>query len=121
MGKWYNEHVRPSFGADPQFVMHPSVSDNFFDLISKPENGGEGIANFMYLDVAGLVTTGIGAKIDPFEDWSWIQWVHKDGSPASASEAKAEWNQRRRRLTQRLVREGLGEWLREWEAKHYRR
>ena len=91
MGKWYNEHVRPSFGANPQFVMHPSVSDNFFDLISKPENGGEGIANFMYLDVAGLVTTGIGAKIDPFEDWSWIQWVHKDGSPASASEAKAEW------------------------------
>jgi len=89
MGKWYNENV--AFGAEPQFVMHPSVSDTFFDLISKPENGGEGIANFMYLDVAGLVTTGIGAKIDPFDDWSWIQWVHKDGSPASADEARAEW------------------------------
>jgi hypothetical protein len=89
MGKWFSEHV--CFGAESQFVMHPSVSDSFFDLISKPENGGEGIANFMYLDVAGLVTTGIGAKIDPFSDWSWIQWVHRDGSPASAEEAQAEW------------------------------
>lgn len=26
--------------------------------------------------------------------------------------------QRERRLTQRLKREGLGDWLREWEAKH---
>ncbi len=41
-------------------------------------------------------------------------------SPEKRKKIDRSVKQRRRRLTQRLEREGMGEWLREWEAKHHR-
>jgi GH24 family phage-related lysozyme (muramidase) len=52
----------------------------------------EGICPFMYLDVKGLVTTGIGNLIDPMGEAVGLPWVYKaDGAPAPKSEIMSEW------------------------------
>lgn len=45
----------------------------------------------MYLDVRGLVTTGIGNLIDPKEVALPLPWL-KEGEPATADEISAEWD-----------------------------
>jgi GH24 family phage-related lysozyme (muramidase) len=53
----------------------------------------EGRLDFMYADVLGLVTTGVGNLIDPIVHALVLPWVHKsDGSPASRSEVEDEWH-----------------------------
>jgi len=51
----------------------------------------EGAVNFMYLDVKGLVTTGIGNLIDPGGAALGLPWLRADGTPASRHEIAAEW------------------------------
>lgn len=69
--------------------MYQSVRDYFNTFQSKYE----GYLSFMYLDVKGLVTTGMGNLIDPIDTALGLPWVHKsDGSPASQDEIVAEWN-----------------------------
>jgi len=51
----------------------------------------EGAVNFMYLDVKGLVTTGIGNLIDPGGAALTLPWLRPDGSLASQREVAAEW------------------------------
>jgi len=51
----------------------------------------EGLVSWMYLDIKGLVTTGMGNLIDPVETALAVRWRHADGSPASADEVRAEW------------------------------
>lgn len=47
----------------------------------------------MYLDVLGLVTTGVGNLIDPMAPALVLAWVHKlDATPATRAEVVAEWN-----------------------------
>jgi GH24 family phage-related lysozyme (muramidase) len=69
--------------------MRQSVRDYFNSFSTK----FEGRLPFMYLDVKGLVTTGIGNLIDPIGSAMVLPWVHKsDDSPASATEISQEWN-----------------------------
>jgi len=65
-----------------------SVEQNYTDFTTK----FEGKLPFMYLDVKGLVTTGIGNLIDPVDSALSLPWVHPDGSPASQAEIRAAWN-----------------------------
>ena len=51
----------------------------------------EGKVNFMYLDVKGLVTVGIGHLIDPVNMALKLEFGTKSGSPVSGAEITAEW------------------------------
>ena len=52
----------------------------------------EGVVSWMYLDIKGLVTTGIGNLIDPAQHALRLPWVLKDtGTPASQSSIAADW------------------------------
>ena len=67
---------------------HTSVRNGFL-AFSKPL---EGRVPWMYLDIKGLVTTGIGNLIDPVGLALKLPFVHGgDGSPASEDEIRAEW------------------------------
>ncbi len=69
--------------------MYQSVQDAF-TAFSTPL---EGKVNFMYLDIKGLVTVGIGNLIDPVDKALNLPFVHKsDGSAATQDEISNEWN-----------------------------
>lgn len=69
--------------------MYQSVQDAFVDFSTQ----FEGKVHFMYLDIKGLVTVGIGNLIDPVDAALNLPFVHKsDGSPASQDEIQTEWN-----------------------------
>jgi hypothetical protein len=46
----------------------------------------------MYLDIKGLVTTGMGNLIDPIGAALELPWKRPDGSLASQNEVRAAWN-----------------------------
>jgi Putative peptidoglycan binding domain len=52
----------------------------------------EGETPYMYTDVRGLVTTGIGNLIDPIGTALNLPWKHADGSLASQQEVIDAWN-----------------------------
>lgn len=69
--------------------MYQSVQDAFMAFSTQ----FEGKVNFMYLDIKGLVTIGIGNLIDPVDAALNLPFVHKaDGSSASQDEIRTEWN-----------------------------
>ncbi|MHA7662733.1 lysozyme family protein [Mycolicibacterium sp. HS_4_1] len=69
--------------------MQPSVQQAFVPF-SKPF---EGSVPYMYLDILGKVTVGIGNLIDSVAAASALPFVHNsDNSAASQSEIQAEWN-----------------------------
>lgn len=45
----------------------------------------------MYLDVKGLITTGVGNLIDPLPAALRLPWKRWDGTPAARSDIEAEW------------------------------
>jgi GH24 family phage-related lysozyme (muramidase) len=52
----------------------------------------EGRVAWMYLDIKGLVTTGVGNLIDPVNAALALPFVHKsDNTPATKDEIKSEW------------------------------
>lgn len=51
----------------------------------------EGVVPWMYCDVKGLVSIGIGNLIDPIQMATALPFVRPDGSPADRSEIAAEW------------------------------
>jgi hypothetical protein len=56
----------------------------------------EGIVEYMYLDIKGLVTTAIGILIDPVSYVLGLPWKWKDGTPragelASDQDVRDEW------------------------------
>lgn len=51
----------------------------------------EGEVPWMYLDVKGLVTTGIGNLIDPVSQALQLPWLRADGSPATKAEVSKTW------------------------------
>jgi GH24 family phage-related lysozyme (muramidase) len=68
--------------------MRDSVRNNFI-AFSAPF---EGRIDYMYLDVKGLVTTGVGNLIDSVAAAQALPWqVGKDGPAATADQVKAEW------------------------------
>jgi hypothetical protein len=52
----------------------------------------EGYLPYMYLDVKGLVSTGMGNLIDPISLAEPLPWKKSDGSKASKEEIDAAWN-----------------------------
>ena len=67
---------------------HASVRDGFISF----SNPFEGRVRWMYADIKGLVTTGIGNLIEPVGEAQKLPFVHKtDGSPATQDEIAADW------------------------------
>ncbi len=69
--------------------MHSSVMPKLKELLKEYE----GKINHMYLDKKGLVTVGVGHKIDPIQDALKMQFRTKGGgSIVSEAEIQAEWH-----------------------------
>lgn len=67
--------------------MHQSVKTALSGFLKQYE----GKVSFMYLDVKGLVTVGIGQLIDPVHRALKLEFGHQGGGAASAAEVTAEW------------------------------
>lgn len=67
--------------------MRTSVRDAFYDF-NVPF---EGAVPFLYQDVKGLVSIGVGILADPLSLCLALPLVHKDGAPATTNEISAEW------------------------------
>lgn len=67
--------------------MHASVND-IFPTFSKRF---EGYVQWMYLDIKGLVTVGVGNLIDPEVSALSLPFVDHSGAKASAAQISAEW------------------------------
>lgn len=67
--------------------MHQSVRDKWREY----SEAFEGRLLTMYLDVKGLVTTGVGNLIDPVSEAVKLPWKHRDGRPANSAEITAAW------------------------------
>jgi hypothetical protein len=52
----------------------------------------EGLTSWMYLDIRGLVTTGMGNLIDPLPAALELTWRHEDDTAAAQADVIAEWN-----------------------------
>lgn len=69
--------------------MRPAVEHSFTAFTSPLE----GVTNFAYLDIKGLVTTAIGCLVDPVEAFLGLPWIRKGtGLPAGIDEQAAEWH-----------------------------
>jgi GH24 family phage-related lysozyme (muramidase) len=76
------------------FVMYPAVQSSFLAFSTK----FEGRVPYMYLDVKGLVTVGVGNLVDPVEAAQTLPFRFKNkpgitapGSPATADQIAEEW------------------------------
>ncbi len=67
--------------------MRDSVRAAFVEFTAK----FEGVVPWMYQDVKGLVSIGIGNLIDPIQMAMALPFVHMDGSSADRAEIAAEW------------------------------
>jgi GH24 family phage-related lysozyme (muramidase) len=70
--------------------LRPIVLSNFTDFTTK----FEGYTPYMYTDVKGLVTTGIGNLIDNGTSGPalGLNWKHANGTPATQAEIDAAWH-----------------------------
>jgi peptidoglycan hydrolase-like protein with peptidoglycan-binding domain len=68
--------------------MQQSVIDTFIRFTQPLE----GRVHHMYLDVLGLVTTGIGNLVDPVKAAKALPWKAPDGTLATAARVEAEWS-----------------------------
>jgi GH24 family phage-related lysozyme (muramidase) len=68
--------------------MHQSVKNALPDFLAQYE----GKVNFMYLDVKGLVTIGIGNLIDPVGQALKYEYSTKGGSTVGSADVISEWN-----------------------------
>lgn len=68
--------------------MHPSAKDQIIEYLTFYE----GRISWMYLDSRGLVSTGIGILLDPFEKYGRSMPFYVDGRRATDAEVKAEWD-----------------------------
>ena len=51
----------------------------------------EGICPWMYLDILGYITTGMGNLVDPILLATALPWLNPDGSPTSPDDVRAAW------------------------------
>lgn len=80
--------------------MHASVNDAF-PAFSKRF---EGYVQWMYLDIKGLVTVGVGNLIDPEPNALSLPFVDLSGARANAAQISAEW--RKLKAMPELARKG---------------
>jgi GH24 family phage-related lysozyme (muramidase) len=67
--------------------MHKAVRDAFFAFSVSFES----LVRWLYLDVKGFVTVGVGNLVDPPALLGGLTFLRKDGSIATASEVHAAW------------------------------
>lgn len=67
--------------------VHADVRDRW-EAFNRPF---EGRLHFMYLDIKGLVTTGVGNLIDPVAGALALPWKRADGTRATLNEIQEEW------------------------------
>lgn len=65
----------------------PDVRAGFFEFTRQ----FEGDVPYMYLDVLGFVTTGVGNLVDPMFATLSLPWRRVSGELADANEVRAEW------------------------------
>lgn len=81
--------------------MHKTVKESF-RRFNEPL---EGLVEYMYLDIKGFVTVGVGFLIDPISEARRLPFRKKSsGEPATPEEINEEW--RRIKNTQALARSG---------------
>lgn len=68
--------------------MYPAVQAAWFPFNKQLE----GYLTFMYLDILGYVTTGMGNLIDPVESALALPWMKPDGTAASSSDIVTAWH-----------------------------
>lgn len=68
--------------------MRSAVAREFRDFTAK----FEGVCSWLYLDVLGLVTTGIGNLVDPMPAALSLPWKNADGSYADRATIEAAWS-----------------------------
>lgn len=69
--------------------MHPAVRASFLTFTQPLE----GRVPYMYLDILGLVTTGVGNLIDPSSEAVKLPWtIGPNGEPASREAIRADWD-----------------------------
>jgi len=68
--------------------MHQSVIDSWH-AYSQPL---EGRVNSLYLDVLGLVTTGVGNLVDPISLAERLPWTLEDRTKADLAQLRADWH-----------------------------
>lgn len=68
--------------------MKQAVIDNFYGWSKQ----FEGEVPWMYLDIKGLVTTGIGNLIDPAPTAIGLPWQEESGALAGAARIRSVWN-----------------------------
>jgi GH24 family phage-related lysozyme (muramidase) len=73
--------------AMPASLLHPAVKAAWHRF-SEPL---EGRVHWMYLDILGLVTTGVGNLIDPSSEAVKLPWTI-NGHPASPEAIRADWD-----------------------------
>lgn len=67
--------------------MREVVRERFYDFNLKYEGG----VNFLYQDLLGLVSIGVGILVDPIERADYLPLIHPDGRRATIPEIRAEW------------------------------
>lgn len=67
--------------------MYPAVKEAWLPFNKQLE----GYLTWMYLDILGYVTTGMGNLIDPIETAYDLPWVRPDGTSATAEEIAEAW------------------------------
>lgn len=82
-----NVITRRDISLDKSPLIHQSVLDAWHEF-SEPF---EGRVHWMYRDVKGLVTTGVGNLIDPVDRALVLPWIKRGEGPATRSEVEAEW------------------------------
>lgn len=69
-------------------MIHPCVRAAFYDFSARFES----VIPWMYLDIKGFVTTGVGNLIDRIESAERLPWTHSGGIPATRDEIREEWH-----------------------------
>ena len=69
-------------------MMRAQVQENFQSFNDRFES----TCTWMYLDVKGLVTTGVGNLIDSIPAAQALPWTNKDGSPCTMAQVQGAWN-----------------------------
>jgi hypothetical protein len=67
--------------------VRPSVRAAFYETNAP----WEGVCSWLYLDIVGLVTVGVGNLVDPLPFATTLPFIREDGSPATREEIREAW------------------------------
>lgn len=69
------------------------MNEAVFLAVCQALKKGEGVVDWMYLDMVGLVTVGVGFLLKEEGDVDKLKWVRDGGGPASSADAHARWRE----------------------------